>query len=153
MLSHHANMVTWHYIQIGIIVQIRQPLADGQAQPHPYISLYMSLVKTAARTSNTNYRYVTLECNKISLNVKQYTDEQIRTRIIRITNEGSITEVRIQPRPVDSLTPSCRKFEIWFRRVESFSFLNFWMLKSCRNFERSERSKVWKLGAFETVDF
>ena len=27
------------------------------------------------------------------------------------------------------------------------------MLKSCRNFERSERSKVWKLGAFETVDF
>ena len=37
--------------------------------------------------------------------------------------------------------------------MESFSFLNFWMLKSCRNFERSERSKVWKLGAFETVNF
>ena len=27
------------------------------------------------------------------------------------------------------------------------------MLKSCRNFERSERSEVWKLGAFGTVDF
>ena len=40
-----------------------------------------------------------------------------------------------------------------FRRVKSSSFLNFLMLKSCRNFEHSERSKVWKLGAFETVDF
>ena len=28
-----------------------------------------------------------------------------------------------------------------------------WMLKSCRNFERSDRSKVRQLEAFETVEF
>ena len=72
-------------------------------------------------------------------------------RAFRLRSEDATTE--LQPRTVDSLTPSCRKFEIWFRRVESFSFLNFWMLKSCRNFECSERSKVWKLGDFETVDY
>ena len=37
-----------------------------------------------------------------------------------LKGELNSTSTYIQPRPVDSLTPSCRKFEIWFRRVESF---------------------------------
>ena len=65
----------------------------------------------------------------------------------------------IQPRPVDSLI-----FVIYSLTIrtlfESFAFepssaIAFKSLKSTswRNFERSERSKVWKVGAFETVDF
>ena len=52
---------------------------------------------------------------------------------------------KVKRRAVESLKSD-------FDGVESFSFLKFWMLKSCRNFERSERSKLWKLGAFKTVE-
>ena len=66
---------------------------------------------------------------------------------------------QIQPRPVDSLIFVIYSWTIRML-LESFAFepstaIAFKSLKSTswRNFERSERSKVWKLGAFETVDF
>ena len=53
---------------------------------------------------------------------------------------------KVKHRAVESLKS---EFDV----VESFLFLKLWMFKSCRNFERSEFSKVWKLWAFETVEF